>query len=78
MKKKECVMVPHSNSVKPYLSDENKLSRLLYAVEQIEKNQEGEMNYKQMYNVVHLDEKWFYLCKVTQRWYIVPNKKCPK
>ncbi|KAH7847324.1 hypothetical protein Vadar_024741 [Vaccinium darrowii] len=33
--------------------------------------------FKDMYNYVHIDEKWFYMSKEAERYYIVPNENEP-
>ena len=33
--------------------------------------------FKLMYNPVHIDEKWFYLSKSSQRYYLAPGELCP-
>ena len=30
-----------------------------------------------MYNIVHIDEKWFYITKKTKRYYLLPNENDP-
>ena len=30
-----------------------------------------------MYNIVHIDEKWFYITKKIGRYYLLPNENDP-
>lgn len=43
------------------------LSQLL-----VERTSEPEIRFQQMYNIVHIDEKWFYLTKTTDMYCLLP------
>ena len=61
---KEDVLRQHSSTVKPTLTDENKLARLEFCL-----NERGQNDlFKDMFDRVHIDEKWFYLTTVTQKY----------
>lgn len=63
----------HSNSLKPLLSDENKRKRFEFARSFVDKNG----IFDPMYNYVHIDEKWFYITRQQQRFYLLPEEDTP-
>jgi hypothetical protein len=66
----------HSSKLKPPLTNANKLHRLLYCMNQVKPGSivlHGPVFEDQM-NRVHVDEKWFWLCKDGARsisWWMV-------
>ena len=50
---------PHYASLKPSLTEWNKCSWLLYALDAIDPNKTTK--FRDMYDCIHVDEKWFYL-----------------
>lgn len=75
---KEGLIRPHSNALKPYLSEECKKARLRFCLSMLEPNTlETQPRFKDMYNYVHIDEKWFYMSKEAERYYILPNENEP-
>ncbi|KAL7152811.1 hypothetical protein ABFS83_04G124000 [Erythranthe nasuta] len=57
----------HSNAIKPFLKEENKKVRLQFCISMLER----------MYNFVHIDEKWFYMTKKMNRYYLLPDEEDP-
>jgi len=60
---KKGVFRRHTSSLKPFLTEENKVSRVAYCLEEIDGATVvagGEVLYKDMYDRVDIDEKWFY------------------
>lgn len=57
----------HNNAIKPSLTSHNKLERLRWCLKHIIL---GTINtiprFKDMYNMVHVDEKWFFMSKTSQ------------
>ena len=51
----------HTSSLKPTLTDENKVSRMELALSFIDKNNPNK--FKHMEDLIHIDKKWFYLMK---------------
>ena len=76
MIKLEGVLVPHSSSLKPKLTEYNKLARVEFCLSERRDGDPG--LYKDMYNRVHVDEKWFYITKVKDRYYLVPGEAPPQ
>ena len=63
------VILPHTNAIKAYLTEQNKLARMMYAMERIV-DYNGHKVYKDAYNEVHVDEKWFFISQQSQRIYL--------
>ena len=54
----------HSNAIKPFLKKENKISRLQFCSSMLEKGSlPHDPIFMGMYNIIHIDEKWFYMTK---------------
>ncbi|XP_058223181.1 uncharacterized protein LOC131332888 [Rhododendron vialii] len=69
---KEGLMRPHTNALKPNLSKEGKRSRLRFCLSMLEPSSlESQPFFKDMYNYVHIDEKWFYLTRESERYYVL-------
>ena len=61
----------HTTSIKPKLSHEQKLRRLNFILSQIIPPTINTLpKFSLMYNVVHIDEKWFFMSRETQRFYL--------
>ncbi|XP_057550536.1 uncharacterized protein LOC130828588 [Amaranthus tricolor] len=61
----------HTNSIKPKLSHEHKLKRLNFILSEIILPTVNTLpKFTLMYNVVHIDEKWFFMSRETQRFYL--------
>ncbi|GJS04025.1 hypothetical protein Tco_0320533 [Tanacetum coccineum] len=75
---KQGALRPHSNAIKPSLTDENKKARLIFCLSKIERSlSNSSLVFHNMFNVVHIDEKWFYMTKPTKRYYLVPGENEP-
>ncbi|KAF7123388.1 hypothetical protein RHSIM_Rhsim12G0027300 [Rhododendron simsii] len=75
---KEGKIRPHSNALKPYLSDEHKIARLHFCLSMLEPNSlQTQPMFKDLYNYVHIDEKWFYMTKESERYYLLPEEDQP-
>jgi len=63
----------HRSTMKPTLTEQNKAHRFMYC--------SGEINpngiFKNMYDWVHVDKKWFFVDKVTRRCYLITEEKDP-
>ncbi|KAF7150250.1 hypothetical protein RHSIM_Rhsim02G0188400 [Rhododendron simsii] len=72
------VIRPHSNALKPYLSEESKKARLRFCLSKLEPNTlEAQPMFKNMYNYVHMDKKWFYMSRESERYYLLPEEPEP-
>jgi hypothetical protein len=55
--------VLRNSFVKPLLNDDHKIRRLQFVLDRLEPTTEGNYRIKDMKNVVHVDEKWFYVTR---------------
>ena len=62
----------HTSSLKPTLTDENKVSRMELALLFIDKNDTSK--FEHMEDLIHINEKWFYLTKDGQCFIIAADK----
>ena len=62
----------HTSSLKPTSTDENKVSRMELALLFIDKNDTSK--FEHMEDLIHIDEKWFYLMKDGQCFIIAVDK----
>ena len=65
----------HMSSLKPTLTEENKMSRMELALSFIDKN--NTRKFENMEDLIHIDEKWFYLTKDGQRFIIAVDEEEP-
>ena len=66
----------HSNAIKPHLREDNKRSRLQFCVSMLDQGSlQSEPKFVGMYNVVHIDEKWFYMTRKDENYYLHPNEQ---
>ena len=66
----------HCNSLKPVLMEENKVARLIMALESRDPNDPSK--FRDMMDRVHVDEKWFFLSRQRERYLLLPEEKNPK
>lgn len=75
---KEGVIRSHTNAIKPYLTEENKRARLQFCLSMIESGTlHSNPLFLDMFNFVHIDEKWFFLSKKSERYYLLPEEQEP-
>ncbi|XP_042064212.1 uncharacterized protein LOC121807943 [Salvia splendens] len=68
----------HTNALKPLLSGSNKLARMRWGLSHVPPLiVNGKLKYHTMHNVVHIDEKWFYMTKTSDRYYLLPDENEP-
>ena len=67
----------HSSSIKPYLTQPNKESRLQWCVDMVNRELLDDPRFKELYDFVFIDEKWFYLHKKSERYYLLPEEDEP-
>ena len=65
----------HTSSLKPTLTEENKMSRMELAFSFVDKNNTSK--FENMEDLIHIDEKWFYLTKDGQRFIIAADEEEP-
>ena len=75
---KEGRLKRHTNSIKSTLTDDNKLGWIRFCLSMLDElSVPEEPTFKGMYNIIHIDEKWFYRTKGTQNYYLAPDEEEP-
>ena len=70
-RKKEGFIRRHTNSIKPFITEDNKKGRLRFCISMLDRNTlSHEPKFVDMYNIVHIDEKWFYMTKKAEKYYL--------
>jgi hypothetical protein len=68
----------HSNSIKPFIKEENKIVRLKFILSMLENGTiPHDPTFKTMHNIVYIDEKWFYMTKKNTNYYLLPEEDEP-
>jgi hypothetical protein len=68
----------HSSPLKPYLTDAHKTARLSYCLAKIDKSGSGLARFKNHYDEVHVDEKWFWITKDGKHYILAEGEEIPK
>jgi AraC-like DNA-binding protein len=75
---KEGMLRRHSNSLKPYLKEPNKKQRLQFCISMLYPSTlANDPKFLEMYNIIHIDEKWFYITRKNRNFYLVPGEIDP-
>ncbi|XP_042032329.1 uncharacterized protein LOC121779044 [Salvia splendens] len=75
---KEYQLRPHTNAIKPILTSSNKVVRMRWSLSHIQPLiANGMLKYHPMHNVLNIDEKWFYMAKTSDRYYLLPGETEP-
>ncbi|CAA7037110.1 unnamed protein product [Microthlaspi erraticum] len=68
----------HSNAIKPTLKDDNKKARVKFCLSMLDKNTfSHQPKFVDMFNIIHIDEKWFYMTKKSTTYYLHPLEEDP-
>ena len=67
----------HYSSIKPYLIEPNKRSRLKCCVDMINKDLLDDPRFKDLFDFVFIDQKWFYQCQKSEKYYLLPEEDDP-
>ncbi|XP_010238920.1 uncharacterized protein LOC100836274 [Brachypodium distachyon] len=68
----------HSSDMKPTLTEDNLKARVAYALSNLEPaSLPHDPTFKPAFNVVHIDEKWYYRTKTRLKCYLGPNEPIP-
>ena len=68
-------MVRHSWALKPALTETHKIDRLVYAPSMRDKNKP--YSFQGCYDMVHVDEKWFYLTSDNEVYILAAGEEPP-
>ncbi|MCL7051137.1 hypothetical protein MKW94_004513, partial [Papaver nudicaule] len=75
---KKCAIRRHTNAIKPAFTTEIKKARLEFCLGMIEEKPYMEnLMFEGMSKVIHIDEKWFYMTKTTENYYLLPEEEEP-
>jgi hypothetical protein len=68
---KEGKVRKHTSSIKPHLTNDNKKARLQWCVDMLEhESLHGNPRFKSLFDHVFIDEKWFFLTRKSDRYYL--------
>ncbi|XP_026383234.1 uncharacterized protein LOC113278679 [Papaver somniferum] len=68
----------HTNAIKPAFTVDTKKARLEFCLGMLELiPYKDNMMTKPMYDVIHIDEKWFFMTKATENYYLHPEETEP-
>ncbi|XP_026385046.1 uncharacterized protein LOC113280662 [Papaver somniferum] len=69
---------PHSNDLRSGLMDENKIARVNFCLKMIDKGMTQSSNsFIDMLDRIHIDEKWVYITRRTQKYYLHAEEEEP-
>ena len=63
-----------SSTVKPLMTKKNEIQRLKFALSFVKPNGQ----FHDMFDYIHIDEKWFYMTKVKKTYYLVADEEPPE
>ncbi|XP_057250602.1 uncharacterized protein LOC130591341 [Beta vulgaris subsp. vulgaris] len=75
---KKGILRSHTNSIKPKLTPKHKTDRLKFILSHIiPPTVTSKPRFDCLYNMVHIDEKWFFMSRITQRFYLLSDEEDP-
>jgi hypothetical protein len=69
------VIVKHTNTIKPRLTDDHKIARIDYALSM--RDPQNKEKYQNMYDLVHVDEKWFFITADSECYILARDEPPP-
>lgn len=63
----------HTNDLKFSLTNQNKIARVKYCLSMM-----NGLSFKTMYNIVYINEKWFYRTHKNQKYYLANDEERPQ
>ena len=69
----------HTNCLKPALNEKNKKDRMKFCLSMLDETttQTERPKFKTMHNIIHIDEKWFYMTKRKRNYYLLYGEEEP-
>ena len=65
----------HTNAIKFTLTEQNMKERVRFCVNMLDSQSiPDDPTFKSLYNVIYIDEKWFYRTKKNQIYYLAPGE----
>ena len=74
---RDSVLKRTSNKIHPQLSAKNKVERVKFAMSHVEEQANGSLLFDELYDVVHVDEKWFNEDVDRRTFYLVDGEEPP-
>lgn len=74
---KQGLLRRHSSSIKPFLTEGNKKTRLKFCIDMIKRGLNGDPSFRDFFDFVVIDEKWFYLSQKSEKYYLLPEEDDP-
>jgi len=72
------VIRAHTNDIKPILTPENEFIRVLYAANEVKRLPDRRWEFCDGEDVIHIDEKWFFLTEKNMRTYLGEDEDEPE
>ena len=70
---KRGVLLRYTSRIRPQLTDANKVARLKWALDHVK----ADLTMHDMMDLVHVDEKWFFMARITNKLYLLPGEEPP-
>ncbi|KAI9128224.1 hypothetical protein K1719_001217 [Acacia pycnantha] len=68
----------HTSMLKPFLTNENMVARLRFCLSTLEDHSiPNSPTFKSMLNIIHIEEKWFYMTKKKENYYLGASVEDP-
>ena len=69
----------HTNAIKFTLTEQNMKERVRFCLNMLDSQSiPDDPTFKSLYNVIYIDEKWFYRTKKNQNYYLAPGEEIPR
>ena len=69
----------HTNAIKFTLTEQNMKERVRFCTQMLDSlSLPDDPTFKSLYNVIYIDEKWFYRTKKNQIYYLAPGEEIPR
>ena len=70
----------HSITLKPHSKERNKRERLQFCISMLDQTSLGdaEPRFIDMQNIIHMDEKWYYMTKKARKYYLLQEEDDPE
>ncbi|XP_058753748.1 uncharacterized protein LOC131626927 [Vicia villosa] len=75
---KSGVIRRHSSTLKPYLKEDNMINHLRFCKDMLDSSSlPHDLKFLSMHNIVFIDEKWFYITKTKNNYYLLRDEEEP-
>jgi len=77
--KKDNIFKRHKSLVLPTLTDDNKYHRVMHCLDKVDPATQNatcsEWKFKDFFDEVHINEKWFYLCREKETYILISDRE---